>query len=445
MNSFLLASLPSVLSVSELNRLARRTLEQTLPLAWIAGEISNLTSAASGHWYFSLKDSGAQVRCVMFRSRNQFIDWRPENGMQVEVRATPTLYEARGEFQLQVDTLRRAGLGALFEAFEKTRARLELEGLFDIARKRAPPAFPRRIGIITSLQAAALCDVLSTFQRRMPGLPIIIYPTAVQGIDAAQQIVSALQSAYQKPVCDVLILCRGGGNIEDLWPFNEEIVARMIAVSPVPLICGVGHETDFTIADFAADLRAPTPTAAAELASPNRLDLLHRLEQTHTRLLRHAWRQLNSRSQQLDSMLRRLVHPGRRLQARQAALRHLAKRLHNAQTRALERREWRQATLIRRLLQAGPNVSAKQIALSTGAATLIRAIHVHLAHTHQQAARLASHLAHLNPQAVLARGYSIVQNQQGNIIQSSDQIKHEEVLDIQFAQGRARAKVLEKS
>ena len=211
-----------VLSVSALNRLAREMLEQTLPLTWIAGEISNLTRAASGHWYFSLKDASAQVRCVMFRGRNQFIDWQPDNGMQVEVRATPTLYEARGEFQLQVDTLRRAGLGALFEAFEQLKGKLEQEGLFESARKRSLPPFPQRIGVVTSLQAAALRDVLTTLKRRMPGLPVVLYPTPVQGADAAPQIVAALQNAYRRAECDVLILCRGGGSIEDLWPFNEE-------------------------------------------------------------------------------------------------------------------------------------------------------------------------------------------------------------------------------
>lgn len=438
-------ALSTVLSVSALNRLARQTLEQTLPLTWIAGEISNLTCAASGHWYFSLKDASAQVRCVMFRGRNQFIDWQPENGMQVEVRATPTLYEARGEFQLQVDTLRRAGLGALFEAFEQLKTKLEQEGLFDSARKRALPAFPRRIGIVTSLQAAALRDVLSTLQRRMPGLPVVLYPTPVQGADAAQQIVSALQSAYRQAECDVLILCRGGGSIEDLWPFNEEIVARTIAASPIPIVCGVGHETDFTIADFAADLRAPTPTAAAELASPNRPDLIRKLEQIQASLLRQARHRLDAYSQQLDYLARRLIHPGRRLEARQAALGNLAQRLRSALANAQERRQWRCATLSRRLLQASPNLAVRQTALAARAAGLTRAMHLHLAHTHQETARLASHLGHLNPQAVLARGYSIVQNKQGDIIHGSDQIGDDEPLDIRFARGRARVKVIDKS
>ncbi len=434
-----------VLSVSALNRLARETLEQTLPLAWIAGEISNLTRAASGHWYFSLKDTGAQVRCVMFRGRNQFIDWQPDNGMQVEVRATPTLYEARGEFQLQVDTVRRAGLGALFEAFEQLKTKLEQEGLFDSVRKRSLPAFPRRIGVVTSLQAAALRDVLTTLKRRMPGLPVVLYPTPVQGAAAAAQIIAALQSAYRRAECDVLILCRGGGSIEDLWPFNEEIVARTLAASPIPIVCGIGHETDFTIADFAADLRAPTPTAAAELASPNRTDLIHKLALNQARLLRLARHRLDTLSQQLDYLARRLVHPGRRLEARQAALGHLTQRLRSALVTAQERRHWQHRTLAWRLLQASPNFAIWQPALAARAAGLARAMHLQLDHTHQETARLASHLTHLNPEAVLARGYSIVQNEQGGIIHGSDQIRVDESLSIRLARGRARVKVTGKS
>src|SRR5574340_462515 len=266
-----------VISVSELNRSARQILEQRLPLLWVAGEISNFTQAASGHWYFSLKDDKAQVRCAMFRMKSQYLDWLPENGMQVEVRAQPTLYEPRGEYQLAVENMRRAGLGALYEAFEKLKGRLEKEGLFAAARKKALPAFPRRIGIITSPAAAALRDVLTTLRRRMPNIPVLIYPVPVQGEGAAQKIAAAIQLAGQRRECDVLILCRGGGSIEDLWAFNEEVVARAIAACEIPVICGVGHETDFTIADFAADRRAPTPTAAAELATPHRADLLQRL------------------------------------------------------------------------------------------------------------------------------------------------------------------------
>src|SRR5512135_257452 len=257
-----------VLTVSELNHMARRALESALPLLWVEGEVSNFTRAASGHWYFSLKDANAQVRCVMFRGRNQFADFTPANGDHVEIRALPSLYEARGEFQLGAEAIRRAGAGRLYEAFLKLKAKLEGEGLFDPAKKRALPGFPRRLGIVTSPQAAALHDVLTALARRMPGLPVILYPTPVQGAGAGAQIAGAIRTAGARAECEVLLVCRGGGSLEDLWAFNDEAVARAIAASPMPVVSGVGHETDFTLADFAADLRAPTPTAAAELATP---------------------------------------------------------------------------------------------------------------------------------------------------------------------------------
>ncbi|MFP5403699.1 MAG: exodeoxyribonuclease VII large subunit [Gammaproteobacteria bacterium] len=244
-----------VLTVSELNRMARRALESQLPLLWVEGEVSNFTRAASGHWYFSLKDANAQVRCVMFRGRNQFADFTPANGDHVEVRALPSLYEARGDFQLGAEQIRRAGAGRLYEAFLKLKARLDAEGLFDPAKKRALPRFPRTLGIVTSPQAAALHDVLTALSRRMPGLPVILYPTPVQGAGAGAQIAAAIRTAGARAECDVLLVCRGGGSLEDLWAFNDEAVARAIAMSPMPVVSGVGHETDFTIADFAADLR----------------------------------------------------------------------------------------------------------------------------------------------------------------------------------------------
>ena len=261
------------LTVTQFNAIARQQIERNLPLLWIAGEISNFTRAPSGHCYFSLKDERAQVRCVMFRSRLQNLEFAPGNGMQVEVRAVPTLYEARGEFQLGVENMRKAGLGALFEKFARLKTKLEAEGIFASERKRPVPRFPRRIGVITSPAAAALRDVLTTLRRRMPSIPVIIYPTLVQGDSARTQIAAAIAIAGARAECDVLILCRGGGSIEDLWAFNEESVARAMVASPIPIVSGVGHETDFTIADFVADARAPTPTGAAELVSPNRVEL----------------------------------------------------------------------------------------------------------------------------------------------------------------------------
>ncbi len=302
-----------VIGVAELNRLAKELIERQLPLMWVAGEISNFMRAASGHCYFSLKDAQAQVRCVMFRHKAQLHDWKPENGMQIEVRATPSFYEARGEFQLNVEAMRRAGLGALYAAFEQLKARLSAEGLFAEERKQVLPRFPRAIGIVTSPHAAALRDVLTTLKRRMPAIPVIIYPTPVQGEGAAAKIAAALATADARAECDVLILCRGGGSIEDLWAFNEEVVARAIDACNLPVICGVGHETDFTIADFVADVRAPTPTAAAQLACPNCVDLRERAVQLYHRFKRVMERALERRMQHVDGLARRLVHPGERI------------------------------------------------------------------------------------------------------------------------------------
>ena len=237
-----------------------------MPLTWVSGEISNFTRASSGHWYFTLKDNAAQVRAVMFRGRAQYADFQPREGDKVEVRALVTLYAPRGDYQLSVEAIRRAGVGNLYEAFLRLKAQLTQEGLFDPERKRALPVFPKTVGIVTSPQAAALRDILTALRRRAPHVNVILYPTPVQGDGAGNKIAQAIATAADRAECDVLLVCRGGGSIEDLWAFNEEIVARTIAHSPIPVIAGIGHETDFTIADFAADLRAATPTAAAEQA-----------------------------------------------------------------------------------------------------------------------------------------------------------------------------------
>lgn len=439
----LLTSSP-VLSVSALNSLARSVIEGAMPLIWVGGEISNLTRAASGHWYFSLKDATAQVRCAMFRGRNQFVDFQPANGDQVEVRAVPTLYEARGEFQLQVEVMRRAGLGALFEAFEKLKQKLNAEGLFAEARKRPLPAFPKQLGIITSTEAAALRDVLTTLRRRAPWLPVILYPTPVQGEGAGRKIADAIRTAGERNECDVLIVCRGGGSIEDLWAFNEEAVARTIADCPVPVISGVGHETDFTIADFVADLRAPTPTAAAEHVSASRDEWMQKLATLHHRLARPLHRQLHSRAQQVDYLSRRLVHPSQRLQQQRDTLRHLSLRLQQSMRRALQLNRLRRDTLQTRLLAARPATEKVLNTLGRLQHELTRALHRQLENRHASINRMAAHLAHLNPDAVLARGYSVVRNAQGKVVRDSRQIQLDESLDLRFLHGAAKARVTEK-
>ncbi|TFW16777.1 exodeoxyribonuclease VII large subunit, partial [Massilia arenosa] len=293
---------PPVLTVTALNQQVARLLERTFPLVWIGGEISNFTRAASGHWYFTLKDDAAQVRAVMFRSRAQFAGFQPREGDKVEVRALVTLYGARGDYQINVEAIRRAGVGQLFEAFLRLKERLGAMGLFDPERKRALPLFARAIGIVTSPQAAALRDVLTALRRRAPHVRVILYPAPVQGQGAAERIAQAIRTASARAEVDVLLVCRGGGSIEDLWSFNEEVVAHAIVGASMPVISGVGHETDFTIADFSADLRAATPTAAAELAATAHADWFASLRGDALDLHRAMQRQLAEANQGLDNL-----------------------------------------------------------------------------------------------------------------------------------------------
>ena len=434
-----------VISVSTLNSRARALLENAFAPLWVSGEISNLTQHASGHWYFSLKDEKAQVRCVMFRHRNQYLDFAPKAGMQVEARVLVSLYEPRGDFQLNVESMRPGGLGALYEAFAKLKAKLEAEGLFDAARKRALPVFPRQIGLITSPQAAALRDVLATLKRRIPGIPIVLYPTPVQGKGAHLQIVQAIKIAGRRKECDVLILCRGGGSIEDLWEFNEESVARAIVASPIPVVCGVGHETDFTIADFAADQRAPTPTAAAELASPNRAELLHRLEALSNRTQHHITRMLEARMQHLDHLAKRLVHPGERLRHQRSQLMHLTQRLQRVWQHNVDMREWKIKRFADRLLNARPALAPLKQRHAYIAARLTLGVNHHLAYAHQSVARLAANLDHLNPQAILDRGYSIARDAQGRIVRDSGAIQVGSDVELTFAVGAAKTRIISTS
>jgi len=430
-----------VLTVSELNRMARRALESNLPLLWVEGEVSNFTRAASGHWYFSLKDAAAQVRCVMFRGRNQFSDFTPANGDHVEIRALPSLYEARGEFQLGAESIRRAGAGRLYEAFLKLKARLEAEGLFDPLTKRTLPPFPRRIGIVTSPQAAALHDVLTALSRRMPGLPVILYPTPVQGAGAGTLIAAAIRAAGERAECDILLVCRGGGSLEDLWAFNDETVARAIAASPMPVVSGVGHETDFTLADFAADLRAPTPTAAAELASPVRQELLLQLAQQARQLRHHFMRKQHSETQRLDYLSRRLVHPAEQLRRQQLELGQCAQRLHNATRARLTREQLGLAQLSQRLVTPLHVVRREQQGLDALAARAQRAVQSGLLQRQLNLARFASSLAHLSPEGVLARGYSIVQRENGGVVQDAALLKAGDAIAIRLHRGQAHARV----
>lgn len=430
----------SVLSVSSLNRLVRDCLESAFPLTWVGGEISNLTYAASGHVYFSLKDSNAQVRCVMWRSRAQLLGWRLENGQQIEARALVSFYEPRGEFQLNVEAIRRAGQGDLFERFLRLKAQLEKEGLFAAERKKPLPAFPRRIAIVTSLQAAALRDVLTTLHRRAPHLRLSVFPTLVQGDGAGARIAEALTSAAASD-CEAIILCRGGGSIEDLWAFNEEIVARAIAASAIPVIAGIGHETDFTIADFAADLRAPTPTAAAELVSPDRAGLLARLDSLHDQLQRRLERGLADRQQRLDWLAARLTHPAERLRQRRQDTEALGQRLQRAQRSQIERMRLQITALGQRRMSARPRLDKLAGRLDHLRYRLDNRTQWALSQHSGKLNSLASSLKQLDPHAVLTRGYALAIGPDGRAIRDATALTPGDTLHLSFARGAATARV----
>ncbi len=433
-----------VLSVATLNRRAREILQQNFPLLWVAGEVSNLTRAASGHVYFSLKDEAAQVRCVMFRNRAQLVTWRLENGQQVEAQALVTLYEARGDFQLNVEGLRRAGLGKLYEAFARLRERLEGEGLFSAERKRDLPRFPHRVGIVTSPQAAALHDILIALRRRAPHLPVVLYPSPVQGDAAGERLAAAIASAGARAAedgIDVLIVTRGGGSIEDLWAFNEEVVARAIAACPLPVVSGIGHETDVCIADFVADHRAATPTAAAELVSAGWFDAADEIAALRASLHRSLRVQLEARMQRIDLLAHRLVHPGQRLARDRQAIAHLATRLDAALARQLRQSVSQVERWRLRLAQARPTLPAVASRVEISGQRLHAAARSSIAAQRARLATFAAALAPLNPQATLERGYSIVRDDQGAVVRSRRQLAAGDAIDVRFADGHVAAHV----
>lgn len=431
-----------VIPVSALVRAARETLEARFPLLWVAGETSNLTRAASGHVYFTLKDDQAQVRCAMFRNRAQALPWRLENGMRVEALALVSLYEARGDFQLIVENLRQAGVGSLFEAYERLRRGLEAEGLFAATRKRPLPALPRRIGIVTSPQAAALRDVLAALERRAPHLPVVLYPTPVQGEGAGRQIADALALAGRRAECDLLLLVRGGGSLEDLWSFNEEVVARAIATCPIPVVSGVGHETDTSIADFVADLRAATPTAAAELATAGWVEAAARLAPLEQALGERLNRRLRNLEQRLDLAARGLVHPARRLAQQGQALDLLATRLAAARYRHQQEILARCRDLDRRLAARRPRADTWRGRLDLAAQALASAARGRLAGIAHRLDRAGAALDSLNPAAVLSRGYGIVRDARGRVVSDAARLAPGEELNLRFHRGEATARVL---
>lgn len=428
----------ATLTVSQLNLMIARLLEQNLVRIKVRGEISNFSCAASGHWYFSLKDEQAQIRCVMFRGRNQFATFLPKDGQAIAINGMVSLYGPKGELQINVETLESLGAGNLFLAFQQLKETLAKAGLFDRERKRPLPVYPRTVGIITSLQAAALADVLTIFARRAPYLSICIYPAPVQGNEAAQKLAMMLDEANRRAEVDVILLCRGGGSIEDLWAFNEEVLARAIARSKLPVVVGVGHETDFTIADFVADIRAPTPSAAAELLSKHYAELLHILSTQNQRLTRCLLRYFELQTQRLDNLICRLPYPRDQLIEHQKILAQMTRNL-NYEMKT-------------RLLKAQTHLQEKAIYLShtRPRSNQLNEALKHLQLRFQQAhARLfmqaynrwqvaKRELLCLDPQRTLARGYAVLFNQRGDVVRHPEQLALAVPIQLQLAQGCAQ-------
>ena len=432
---------PSSISVSELNALAKALLEDHLAGLWIAGEGSNLTRAARGHYYFSLKDSRAQVRCAMFKGAAARLAKPLKEGDHIEVAGKISIYEARGEFQITVNEVRLKGLGQLYEAYERLKAQLQAEGAFAAELKKLLPARPQCIGIVTSLAAAALRDVVTTLKRRAPEIPVIVYPTSVQGAGSEFQIAQAIKTASQRAECDVLIVCRGGGSIEDLWAFNEEPVVRAIEACAIPIVSGVGHETDFTLADFVADVRAPTPTGAAELVSPNRQESLHRLAQAKGRLKTVLEQRYFDASQKLDWLARQIHHPHQKLDEQRTYIRKLAQTLSYSMTQNVRAHTARFERQTQALKHCRPDISVYRQDIDRFQTTLSHAFRQLLAHRRQSLTAQTALLEAVSPQQILERGFSVVKNTRGQVIRNADVLKQGQKLHITFADGETDVRV----
>ena len=432
---------PSSISVSELNALAKALLEDHLAGLWIAGEVSNLTRAASGHYYFSLKDSRAQVRCAMFKGAAARLAKPLKEGDHIEVAGKISIYEARGEFQITVNEVRLKGLGQLYEAYERLKAQLQAEGAFAAERKKPLPARAQCIGIVTSLAAAALRDVVTTLKRRAPEIPVIVYPTAVQGAGSEFQIAQVIKTASQRAECDVLIVCRGGGSIEDLWAFNEEPVVRAIEACAIPVVSGVGHETDFTLADFVADMRAPTPTGAAELVSPNRQESLHRLAQAKGRLKTVLEQRYFDASQKLDWLARQIRHPRQKLDEQRTYIHKLAQTLSYSMTQNVRTHTARFERQTQALKHCQPDISVYRQDIDRFQTTLSHSFRQLLTQRRQSLTAQTALLEAVSPQQILERGFSVVKNTRGQVIRNADVLKQGQKLHITFADGETDVRV----
>jgi exodeoxyribonuclease VII large subunit len=434
---------PRALSVSELNHQARHLLESSFMQVWVEGELSGFSRPSSGHWYFSLKDRKCQVRCAMFRGMNQRIRTLPKEGDQVRIRGKVTLYENRGDFQIIVEHIEPAGLGALQQAFEELKRKLLAEGLFDQARKKPLPSLPRHIGVVTSPTGAAIHDILTVLARRCPAIPVTLYPTAVQGKAATADIVGAIEAAQSHGVADVLIIGRGGGSLEDLWCFNEEAVARAIAACRIPTVSAVGHEVDVTIADFVADLRAPTPSAAAEKISPDQSDWLRQLRERQFRLsnaMSLALKRLGTQLGHLGALLR---DPRRELLEKAQRMDELELRLQKAIRQRLTTVGVRNDHLRQRLVMQSPRrqLSDSREALRRVGERLTSIIQQDLRHRRENLEHAAQTLNVVSPLATLGRGYAIVRDNQGNIIREASEVGPGDTISARVAKGEMKAKV----
>ncbi len=438
----------NILSVSRLNAEVRLCLEKNIGIVWLTGEISNFTAATSGHWYLSLKDNQSQVKCAMFRGNNRRVTFKPKNGDQVLVRARVSMYEPRGDYQLILESMQPEGDGRLQQAFEQRKQALAAEGLFAQTAKQALSDQPKRVGIITSKTGAALHDILNVLKRRDPSLPVVIYPTLVQGQDAAVSIAQAIGRANSRHECDVLIVGRGGGSLEDLWCFNEEIVVRTIAASQIPIVSAVGHEVDVTIADFVADVRAPTPSAAAELVSR---DLSYRLQQYQQReqALKNAIGTLLYRQQRaLTQHEHRLSHqhPRRRLQQQSQHIDELQRRIHQGLTKQLSRYNHQLNALDSRLQRVTPEhrIHQHQAQLAQHHQRLVHAMNSQLSHAQQRLLTLVATLDAVSPLATLSRGYSISRDSDGRIINNINQLHEGDILRTQLSNGEITSVVQQR-
>lgn len=423
-------------------------LEHGMPTVWIEGEISNFSRPASGHWYFTLKDRDSQVRCAMFRGRNALLRFAPADGQRVIARARVTLFEPRGEYQLQVEHLEDSGVGALRREYERLKARLEAEGLFDTSKKRPLPTVPGCIGVVTSPTGAAIRDILNILGRRFPAARVVIYPTAVQGRDAVPQLLEALSLAASRNECDVLIVARGGGSIEDLWAFNDESIARLIRTMPMPVVTGIGHEVDFTIADFVADLRAPTPSGAAELVVPDGATWRMGFARLSQRLLQALRRQLRNDSDYLVAMRRRLAlaHPGQRLRQNAQRLDELEQRLGSRVQLLLADRRHRLQTLTTRLARTSPKAEVQRLTHRHALLDerLRRALPQRLDALRQTLATLARTLDAVSPLATLDRGFALVTRvADGALLRNASAANEGDLIDARLAHGTLRARVVE--